>query len=330
MARQKIPQYSPEPMAPAIVISCLLLTILVLAAFVWSQVRPTSSDEWSEDQWREIQSGIEFPPHRIDRSTLEASRNAHYQEAELELIADEVNRLRSLIQAANRAQFLGEESDPPPDLQALDFELRYAAEEIIPVTGVRGFQRIGEPIFERCTRGVNALALALERDRIALADALENPPAEEFQEYRSNCGNFLPLLIERSLIRTNGHWNHPDHELLLDVLQRYRFADLVHSQYSTHHQLAPYELEIYHRWIIEDPDAFDLAERRRHLERARAQLPSDYDLPLAQARLDAADLTPTDAARRFRELAERHPGNDLYQAIADRLKDRQGAKDPNE
>lgn len=324
MTKRDALEFRPEPMAPAIVVSIFLLSALILSVGLWGVFGPDSPSEWTDEEWAEIQAGIHFPALKVDNARLEAARRAHYDSPDLGLVQDEVLQLHSLIRKANVNQFPVHDPSDRVDLQALDLQLRFAAEELLPVTGVRGFQRLGEPLFERCSGGVDALVRALGRGQIPLAQALEDPPANRFQAYREYCGNLLPVLVERNLVTTDGRWNHNYKDALIDILQRYRFADLIHSQFATRRQLSSYELEIFYRWTIEDRRAFDINERRRFLQRSESILPDSYDLALARARLDVADKDLASAVERFQELTEEYPSNRLYSAIYENLRRQSG------
>ncbi len=311
----KVPDYEPEPMAPGLIVGCVLAGAFIAGVMAWSQWGPAAEQQWDDSEEAHIQSGLEFPPLDIDKRQLENARQAHYDDPDLHLIEDEIDTLLSIFRQANLTQFPSHSPESPDDAGELEQRLTFLADDIILVSGVRGFQLVGEPIFDQCLRGLDELLRAVQNGDIPISQAIEDPPARHFSAYRENCGNFLPFLYERNLVSTDGEWTQPAAPKLIDILQRYRWADLIRSRFPVHYQLSPYELEVFFRWRIEAETAFPLTQRRQFLEQAKPYLSTDYDLSLAEARLEAADRDPDEALEVFDQLIEEEPDNQLYQAI---------------
>ena len=313
----RVPDLEPEPMAPAISITIAILVAPIIAFFSWSFFSEGQPD-WSPDERAQLESGIHFPPLEVIPQHLKRARQDHYDEPDLSSVAEEVERLRSFVQKANIAQFEELSQANAEAYQELDHGLRLMADEVLPATGVTGFQSLGEPIFESCNSGLNDLLESVQRGEITIAEASEDPP-EHFSDYRENCGNLLPILLERRLVSPDGTWNHKFGSELVDIIQRYRWADLIHTRHPTSRQISPYELAIFYRWRIEDPEAFTIAERRRFIAEARRSFPVDYDVELAAARLDVADHDLDSAMQRMAALSLEHPDSTLYNALYDEL-----------
>lgn len=317
-------EYEPQPMARAVLIGCLVSAGLVVATLAWCHVTDRGAMQFDDSQRAHLKSGIEFPPLSIDAQRLESQRSEFAEQSadvDLELLEDDIVELHEAFRLANVAQFSAPENDPGPPPQEIADRLHYLSNDVVVVTGPAAFQQIGEPIFEGCLAGLDELLDALRRGDIDPGDATEDPP-EQFELYRQNCGNMLPQLIRRGVIDDTGQLQHSDARNLVDILQRYRWADLIRSRYDITRQWSSYELELFTRWRIEDPDAFDLPDRHRYLERAqrRGHLPSDYDAALAEARLEAASAgSDAEKLAPFEQLAEDNPDNELYRALYERL-----------
>lgn len=316
----KISKFEPEPMAPGLIVGVLLSVGLIIGVLAWFQWGPGAETEWDDWQRAHIQSGINFPVLEIDERQLERARRDFYEDPELELIEDDVESLRSTFQKANLTQFPDHGTSRDLPEEQLLHKTTILASEVLLVSGVRGFQLVGQPIFDQCSQGLDELLQAIQREDLTLERALEDPPAEHFESYRKNCGNFLPFLRQRQLVSPQGEWNHPQGSELVHILQRYRWGDLIGNQFPVHYQMSPYELEIFFRWRVEDNDAFTPSERQRFFDRAKPFLPADYDLQLAKTRLEAATMETEEAVDLFASLVAEEPENELYQAIYDQVR----------
>lgn len=316
---RRIPDLQAEPMSPAIVITALILVTFILGMVANKFIVQDSASQLSPEQRLQIKSGLNFPPLAIDQARLEQARRQFYEIPDLQEQADTVKTLLEMTKKANLSQFPPQDGESFPPLAELDHHLRLLADELLPAAGARGFSAVGAPIFKECMIGLNDLLTALHAQELPLAQALEDPPHQRFATYRENCGNVFPVLIERHLVTSDGRWTHEYGEEIFNIMQRYRWADLIHSRYPTSNQISPYELELFARWRIEDPNAFTAAERRQLLAQSRAYLPSTYDLALATARIEAANQDLGAAALRLANLVDENPENPIYSAIFDAL-----------
>ncbi len=314
----KMPDYKPEPMASGLIIGYLLSVAFILGGVGWSLFGPEPESEWTPDEEAHLLAGLQFPPLTVDANRLADARSSHYDKPDLSLIEADVAELRTTFRKINLSQFPSDRLIG--DLSPLELvaKIEFVAGDVVGVTGVRGFNSVGTPHFERCLSGLDDLLAAIESGNLPLSQALENPPASRFEDYREHCGNFLPVLHERHLVTSEGQWRHDYSRDIADILQRYRWADMVRDIYPLHDLLSRYELELLFRWRIEDPEAFPPRHRRQLLARAQNRyLPEDYDFDLAWARLDVANFDLEGALPRFEELVENHPDNELYRAIHD-------------
>ncbi|RAL23731.1 hypothetical protein DL240_06120 [Lujinxingia litoralis] len=291
---------------------------------MWRTFGPPPQPDWAAEDAAQIRSGSHFPALSVDVEHLAASRQAHYHTVELS--SDQRAQHHALMEAvvaANRAQFTDAEAI---DARALQGRIDTLSSALLPATGPRGFVPLAEPTFEACASGLEELLDAIRRGALTLHEASTAPPAKRFESYRDHCGNVLPMLRERALITEDARWSYASSPYIFSVLQRYRFADIIHTRQPLRLQLAPYELQLLTRWRIEDPNAFDVRTRRRHLARATDLLP-DYDVPLARTRLDAHGKALSEALPHFRDLVESHPDTPRYRDLLREL-EHQAAQTP--
>lgn len=309
----EIPDFEPESMAPGLILGCLLSMALIGATLSWSLFG--AGDSFDAQQKAHIHSGAEFPRLAVDTQKLRDSRRAHYQEPDLDTIEDEVKQLHTAFREINRVQFPSHSPDEENSSEQLELLIPYLAGQIVSTTRADGFAIVGEPLFEQCLEGLDQVLAAISSDNLPMSQALEDPPANRFSLYRNNCGNLLPELTAHELISTGGEWLHPEGRILVDIFQRYRWADLVRKDYPLHAQLSDYELQLFYQWRIESAAAFSLDQRKQFLIQAAPFLPEDYDASLTQARLDALEANSDQAVSRFQQLRNEHPENEFYDAI---------------
>ncbi len=294
---------SPLVTRPALALLIGLLVLFGIAVFV-TQMR---SDGDTADL-----AMLNFPPFSIDEDRLHQERQDHHPTVDVDHVQEEIDQLLSLTREANLSQFPDHQSEYDPE--ELLAEILFITDDILPATGPAGFARVGGPLFEGCAQGLSEVLEAIGAGDLSTEDAATAPPADRFLGYRRSCGNLLPILLQAQLITEDGAWTDDYGPALAEVFQRYRWADLVDSRYTTIRQLAPYDLEIFARWRIEDSRAFTPEERLQFLHRSRtpAYLPDDYDIPLARARIRAELVGPEEA---FAELVENHPDVPLYDSL---------------
>lgn len=286
---------------------CLLCTIGL--GFAFSSL---SSSSHTSSQSQNLEANpTQFPPLIIDHQRLNKERRLQQSEARLGSVEQELNHLYAVVRRANLAQFPSTANEARPDLVILNAEVTFAADEVLPASGIRGFTAAGEPLFAACNEGIEELLKAIRRQSIPLEEARRNPSPARFQKYRENCGNALPLLLQHGLVDSTGRWSKPYAPVLFEILNRYRWAHITHARLPARLQLAPYEYELLMRWRIEDPDAFPIAERRKFIHQASSEI-SDFDPVLAETLLDNEGKTESEAIENLRELSEKHPENQNY------------------
>ncbi|RVU48877.1 hypothetical protein EA187_05465 [Lujinxingia sediminis] len=308
---------APPAMSPAIAVALAGCALLIIGALLWKNFGPSPEPQWAHEDAAQIQSGLDFPSLNIDAEELQRARQVHDEAPELsrELRAQH-QALIEAIKEANRAQFTDAE---PIDARSLQARIDDVSAALVPATGPRGFVPLGSPLFEACATSLEELLAALRRGAITLDEASTAPALPRFASYREHCGNVIPMLRQHNLITNNALWQTPSSPLIFDILQRYRFAEIIHTIQPTRLQLAPYEYEMLTRWRIEDAEAFDVRTRRRFLSRVSTIIP-DYDVNLAHARLDVHGRSPAEAIPRFQQLVSEHPDSARYRDILTELR----------
>lgn len=291
-----------------------IIGALLLFGAACSECDPEVEDDeiaFDDVQRAHIDSGVDFPAFEVDTERLEEARREFYEEVDRERVDEvtdaDVDRLKASFQILNEAQFLGDEVPPDADVHEASTQYRHQIRTLITPVGKRGFILLGEPLFEECNRGLEELLGAVRDGELSLVEAIEEPPADQFEAYRKNCGNLLAYLKQRHLIDEQGHWTRDDAPELVDIRQRLRWVDEARGQYYPVQKLmSPYELEVFYRWRVEDGEAYSLEARRRYLRTARTLMPDFYG-PLAEARLDAEEMDADEVTARFETLADDHP-----------------------
>ncbi|TXD36293.1 hypothetical protein FRC96_09430 [Lujinxingia vulgaris] len=308
---------APPAMSPAIAVALAGCALLVIGALLWKAFGPPPEPQWAGDDTAQVRSGLDFPPLIIDAEELQRARQVH--DEEVELSAEHQAQHEALLNAikdANRAQF----SDADPiDARALQARIDELSASLVPATGPRGFVPLGSSLFDACATSLEELLAAVRRGALTLEDASTAPALPRFASYREHCGNVVPVLREHNLLTDDAVWKTPSSRLIFDILQRYRFAEIIHTIQPTRLQMAPYEYEMLTRWRIEDAEAFDVRTRRRFLSRVSPIIP-DYDVALAHARLDVHGKSPEEAIPRFQQLASEHPDSARYRDILTELR----------
>lgn len=308
---------TPPAMSPAIAVALAGCALLIIGALLWWAFGPPPEPQWAEQDASEIRSGTEFPALQIDAEKLQNAREVHYESVELS--DDQRAQFEALMAAigeANRAQFT---DAAPIDARDLQGRIDTLSASLLPATGPRGFIPLGNAMFDQCATSLEELLDTLRRGAITMEEASTAPPMPRFETYREACGNVIPMLRQRNLLTDDGLWRYASSPLVFNILQRLRFAEIVHDLQPTRLQLAPYEFQMLTRWRIEDPEAFDVRTRRRFLSRVSNILP-DYDVALAHARLDVHGKDLDEAVVRFQSLVDEHPDSPRYRDILTELR----------
>ena len=291
---------SPTPgFDPAVMAGLFLSLAAVIGFAVWGS--STSGEPGAEHP-------LAFAPIQVDQDRLSRARDTQYREARKALESSPAKELVGLVRQLNALQFGGETAEQ----RKLARRISYTANDVIPITGYDSFIAAGEPTFERCATGLDTLLSDLRTGDIGLEQAKTDPPADTYAAYRRNCGNLLPTLIERNLVDASGHWTEPVDltRTIVDILQRYRWADIIRSRRPPLQQLTDYERRLLTRWRIESSDAYPLEQRRAYLSTLEdnPDLMPDYDITLARAKLAYA----ANNLERAHEILKSHAGEQSH------------------
>ncbi|MFU8806496.1 MAG: hypothetical protein ACNA8W_21980 [Bradymonadaceae bacterium] len=312
MSRQASPPPKPASLdAPLIVAFAICLAINVGLYFVFIGL-PASVDIAPEETGPE--QTYRFGAMKIDAQRLARARDQHQGEARLDRNPEEIAYLHALVREANAMQFPTEPPVTPAEVEQLERKIIFAANEVIPATGLPGFTAAGEPIFKACLTGLEELLLAIRRGSVDLTQARKSPPERRFQAYRENCGNALDMLLGYGLITEDASWRQAHGPTIFEILLRFRWAHMIHAHIPVRAQLPRYEYEILARWRVEDPYAFPSSQRHRFLSELTSMVP-DYDVPLANARIEAEGREWPEIIAIFQKLTEEHPNNRHYASI---------------
>ena len=92
----------------------------------------------------------------------------------------------------------------------------------------------------------------------------------------------LSQLHQRKMINEDGSWRSTDDKMLASILQRYRWAYLVHLYVNPLELLTESERQAFLRWRVEDKDAFSMEQRKKYLEDIYKYIP-EYPKGMAEA-----------------------------------------------
>ncbi len=261
---------------------------------------------------------LAFPTIEIDQKRLDGERDDKYGEARSNLEQSPPEEFLKVVRKVNRQQFI----DDAAKRRKTAERLSYLANEVIPTTGYKGFMAAGQPVFDECRKGLEDLLEAVRSGDLELSEAKSDPAPEQFGLYRTNCGGLLPTLLERGLVDQDGYWAQPVElsKTIFEILQRLRWANIIHSRRPPMMQLTDYERELLMRWRIEDPDAYGREKKEEFLKRTERNPEPypNYDAPLNRAKIayqagdlqTAADILKkqirgdSDDTRKYREALE--------------------------
>jgi hypothetical protein len=311
MASTDESQRAPQQLDPTIGVTVLVL-VLGVVGFALYQVQ--TAPEISADD-------VDFKPLKVDTERLLAERKERSSEIAPNRAGKDLQRLRETARQANEMSF---GSPTRLEQQETTKKLSIYANQIMPAYGYDGFIYSAEPLFIECGKGLESMLGAIRRGQITVEQATEGPPAETFENYRQNCGNVLPILIEQGLITTEGEWTTDAGPAIFDVLNRYRWAHIIDDRRKAMTQLTPYEQEILMRWRIEDAEAFDMEERWRFLDQTRNLVPN-YEVNWAAGVLSLRESNLDQALEYFQKAADanEHPmADDVVAYLEARIRQR--------
>ncbi|MFP4597825.1 MAG: tetratricopeptide repeat protein [Persicimonas sp.] len=285
-------------------------TICALLAAGFGYWRLSQAAQISEDSFA-------FEELQIDRERLDRQRQKKYGDINLRTAQAEWQRILAAARELNRGQFTGLSQTAAAELS---LEIKFLANELIPTTGYQGFVVSGEPLFHQCQEGLDELLEAVRTGQLSMKEAREAPPADTFETYRDNCGNFLPLLVDRGLVTEDAQWAFEQAPIIVDLLNRYRWAHIIHDQQKPEAQLTAYGLITFERWRVERASGVTDASRQKYLERLARHDP-DYNADYARGVLAFRAGELEEALEHFEKLASAYPASD-YRGYADYLRDR--------
>lgn len=228
---------------------------------------------------------LAFPPIEIDQTRLHGEREDKYGEARSNLDKSSPEEFLKVVRKVNRQQFI----DDAAKRRKTAERLSYLANEVIPTTGYEGFMAAGQPVFEKCRKGLDDLLEAVRSGDLELTEAKSDPAPGQYGVYRTNCGRLLPTLLERELVDQEGYWRQPVElsKTIFEILQRLRWANIIHSRRPPMMQLTDYERELLMRWRIENPDAYGREKKEEFLKRTERNPEPypNYDVPLTRAKI---------------------------------------------
>ncbi len=253
-----------------------------------------------------------FPPAELDAGRLEAARAKHYTPEEGVWESASTMKLIAEVRLANDHQF---ETKPVPtvDEEELNSRVEVAAMEALQDHPEGAFVELGRPLYASCAKGLAALQRDIAAGKVTLAQAIKDPDYEAYSEYRRACGGVLGMLSARKLIDDDGQWQDPSAgPVVLELLQRYRWAFIAHKQAQPGALLSPSDAEALTRWRIGASASFTAEERLMFARRAKEVSP-DYPTPLATALI-------------FREMGQSERGETELSKAAALTKGREQAK----
>lgn len=310
---------TPASLHPSLLLAFAICGALVVGLFfIIGPGRPTAPVVTSGPHFDDP---TQFAPLSIDEQRLARERHRHHGPVTLDRARPALERLYEAVYRAHRHQFPTVEGEVRASVVELEAALVFAADEVLPATGMPGFVVAGEPIFEACQEAIDELLLAIHRRSITLDQARTDPPLPRFARYRDNCGNALPMLLDHGLVTPDGRWARPYAPKLFEILNRLRWANILHARLPARLQITPYEYELLMRWRIEEPKAFPITKRRAFLREAATYLPH-YDVVLAEALLDIEGQDTSFAVDRIRKIVEEHPEVPEYKLRLERLESR--------
>lgn len=291
---------NPRPTPPrahrldASIVVGLVCSILLAAGFGY----------WRLNQAEQITAeDFRFEQVRVDRQRLEQQRQDKYSEVRLQGAQAEWQQLVETARQLNRAHFGGLDSTEQAELGA---KLRFFAEELIPATGLEGFVVSGEPLFRECALGLEEVLQAIRDDKLTHKEAVSGPPAGAYQTYRDNCGNLLPVLVERGLVDDDGQWTFEDAPIIADLLNRYRWAQIIQDQSKPWTQMTRYGGLLFARWRVEHTRHTHRGLRNQHLQTLARYFPN-HDTRFARGVFAYEDGELEDALEHFQGLARAYP-----------------------
>lgn len=292
------------------ILAGVLICALLAAGFAYWRMGPAR--EVTDDDFK-------FPELTVNLQKLERQRQEKYADVNLQQVENEWQQLIAAAREVHRGQFADISQEEQLKRAAT---VKVWANETILGSGFEGFVATGEPIFRECAAGLQELLGAVQKGEISLEKAQEELPGDRFTTYRDNCGNLLPVIAERGLVTEDGKWASKNAPVIADLLNRYRWAHIIHDQKDPWSQLTKEGARTLARWRVEDAKGYTVEQRRKFLSTLSSQFP-DYNAEFALGLLAYRAGETQKALEHFERLAEAQPRSD-FQRYTDFLRQKIG------
>ncbi len=229
-----------------------------------------------------VPSGMEWPELIPAHETIQKERAAQRAQAAQGITShDKIQDFYRAVRAVNDHQF---KTHPIPSKtpESLDHDFNLTLGLVLEEVKPEDMLSIAPPIVESCDKGLEQLQQDIKAGKTTLQKAMEDADFETYQLYRKNCGNMLSQLHQRKMINEDGSWRSTDDKMLASILQRYRWAYLVHLYVNPLELLTESERQAFLRWRVEDKDAFSMEQRKKYLEDIYKYIP-EYPKGMAEA-----------------------------------------------
>jgi hypothetical protein len=176
-----------------------------------------------------------------------------------------VQDLQVAVRAANLAQFGGSKMSNPQHEIAVQFTADEAA--VAVPDGYQKFISFGDDLFHECLTAFAGVQAGLA-DASVTFDAMSTTVQPGYEVYAETCGNALPMLKQVGVVDEKGQWvDAKNGPVMLELLNRLRFANIIGLRKKATLSLGDYEREILYRWRITNP-AIPVLDRMRYIDSA--------------------------------------------------------------
>lgn len=212
-------------------------------------------------------ASFNFEKIRIDTARLDRERQKLAVDASR--AAQKVADLQNAVRAANLAQFGVSTLSPQQHEAAVQFTADEAA--VAFPEGYDRFVSLGDDLYHTCLSALGRLQDELKAGKVTYEQAATAVvPGHEV--YAETCGNALKPLTDLGLVDEKGQWVDPTNgPVILEILNRLRFAHIIELRKSPTSLLTPYEREILYTWRASNPK-ISAVERLKYLDQAEREI----------------------------------------------------------
>lgn len=190
------------------------------------------------------EKSFEFSPLTINLDKLNASR---LQKIEPSILVDKrAIELKKIVRLRNADQFLNSLSNE--EIEKRRVELLFHANETLEVGYFNAFWTVGDAFFKTCKSAILLIQDELKKN----TSPQDFKKDEKYIGYRESCGNILPFLIEKNLLTPKGDFSSENSLEIIDLLNRYRWAETLRERRPIWEQLSTYEHDIFEEWIVKN------------------------------------------------------------------------------